>query len=85
MAYASKSAFLCRTDKRVFFSSKFLLWMKWNLFYKSNDYDDSYQNCNCPKAHNQSLFFRIVLEKWINNSVYFEKQTDIAFWHSGPV
>lgn len=31
------------------------------------------KNFNCPKAHNQSLFFRIVAEKWINNSVYFEK------------
>lgn len=80
-----KVLFFVELIKEFFSSSKFLFWMKWNLFYKYNDYEDSYQNCNCPKAHNQSLFFRIVLEKWINNSVYFEKQTDIAFWHSGPV
>lgn len=80
-----KVLFFVELIKEFFSSSKFLFWMKWNLFYKYNDYEDSYQNCNCPKAHNQSLFFRVVLEKWINNSVYFEKQTDIAFWHSGPV
>lgn len=80
-----KVLFFVELIKEFFSSSKLLFWMKWNLFYKYNDYEDSYQNCNCPKAHNQSLFFRVVLEKWINNSVYFEKQTDIAFWHSGPV
>lgn len=80
-----KVLFFVELIKEFFSSSKFLFWMKWNLFYKYNDYEDSYQNCNCPKADNQSLFFRVVLEKWINNSVYFEKQTDIAFWHSGPV
>lgn len=80
-----KVLFFVELIKEFFSSSKFLFWMKWNLFYKYNDHEDSYQNCNCPKAHNQSLFFRVVLEKWINNSVYFEKQTDIAFWHSGPV
>lgn len=80
-----KVLFFVELIKEFFFLQNF--YSEWNeiSFFKSNDYDDSYQNCNCPKAHNQSLFFRIVLEKWINNSVYFEKQTDIAFWHSGPV
>lgn len=35
--------FFVELIKEGFFSSKFLFWMKWNLYYKYNDYDDSYQ------------------------------------------
>lgn len=42
MVNVSKSVFFCRIDKRGFFFLKFLFWMKWNFFYKFNDYDDFY-------------------------------------------